>query len=298
MSNTEVEMSLPQELKDEFNDFDKHPRMRGTGGNLDYLIVAVDPKSKMRLGIKPLFATGQNGQGKPITTLGFRIRSAPIDPEEAFTHQINEEPEIGEASEKVAPNEAFELPWENYPGDKIATYRASLIRMVGLNRSAEEIRQVPMDVHELRIAGKLYNFLLEAAPAETMTVSLEELTKWLDVEVDKFVTTVRAHLGDPKANLEALEQQKESFGQHYADKKAELEKAIAEAEAEGDEVEYHPKAHYAAEFTDSDSVVSAMIAGAKPNLSVVGSDDDSEATVEDADEEAATEELEGEKPTE
>ena len=60
---------------------EKFPRMRGTQGGLDYLIIAKDPANHCQLGIKALIGMG-SVEGQSAILIGFRLRSAFIPGEQ------------------------------------------------------------------------------------------------------------------------------------------------------------------------------------------------------------------------
>ncbi len=65
------------ELVKKYQNGEEFPRMIGSGGGMDYLIVARNEKTGLQLGVKPMFGIGKV-EGKTATLVSFRLRSAYI----------------------------------------------------------------------------------------------------------------------------------------------------------------------------------------------------------------------------
>jgi len=198
-----------------FEDKEKYPRMYGTEGKMDYIVVACDEETGMQLGIKPLF--GLVDKDGPKIMAAFRMRSAAQTNVSAF----------GEASAKktVSPNKAFDFPWE-----KADYKRASLIRTIILDRTPDEANRALGDLKAIRYASKIRELIQAVVPLDKWIVSAEDFDEFVYGTAEAFFAQVAAH-SDPAARLVVLKQQKEAAEKAFAEQMKAYEDDIAAAEA-------------------------------------------------------------------
>lgn len=290
-------------LVKQYGDQEQFPRMIGTCGGMDYLIVAKDPQSGVQLGIKALIGLGAVGDDQAILC-GFRLRAAYINPHDGPNNVTSIETEGEEKPEAKMPWEVFDFPWEN-TGLSNTGYRGSLIRTLPLARTAEDAGWVLDDLDHVRFFGKLAQFLHDKVPDELFVVTEEDIKNYLIASYYPALLGMQAAHGDPKKQLEALdlawETEVKDHAAHeekYQAARKELLAKIAEMDA-GEEPTYHPKAHFGEEeLVPLEGVTSAMLKGTKPKLSIVtgaegeGSDSDQEDEAQASAFETAAEETE------
>jgi hypothetical protein len=273
------------ELVKKYQDTEAFPRMIGTEGSLDYLIIAKDPAAGLQLGIKTMIGTGEQ-DGKSAILVGFRLRSARI-PGSNVASFGDEQP-----AEKKQPHEGWAFPWEK-AGPSHTGPRASLIRTIALARSPDEAGWVFDDLDHVRFFGKVQEFLLSQVPEEQLVVTTDDITDYIKASIYPVLLMMEASTGNPIKQLEMLELQWETqvkdhaaAQEAYEAKKAQLQEQIAALEAGGAPT-YHPKAHFGDdELVPMESVAHAMLQGAKPKLIAIDgglSDDENSGTFESTD---------------
>lgn len=271
------------ELVKKYQNTDEFPRMIGSGGGMDYLIVAKDEAKGLQLGIKTLIGGGVV-EGKSSILIGFRLRSARIPGSNVAS--------IGdEAKEMSLPHEGWSFPWESVGASNTGD-RASLVRTLALARTSAEANWVFDDLDHVRFFGKVQAFLLEHVDASQLVVTTDDITNYIKASIYPVLLNMQAQSGDPVKQLEMLELQWDTMvkdhaaaKESYETKKADLLAKIAEMEA-GEAPTYHPKAHFAEdELIPMDGVANAMLSGAKPKLSAVQTGDIDNLEGEGSDEE-------------
>lgn len=277
-------------LAEKYADTERYPRMIGTGGTPDYLIIGKRPELNLQLGLKVLIGVGGNSEEAKSILVGFRLRSAVIPgfTPEAEVHSLVEgetdKPQVVQGQ----PAEGWAFPWERN-GYSATGHRAALDRLIALNRTLSDASFVYEDLEQIRFYGKVMNFLREHLPVEQWAVTEDELIEYIKVSLYEPLTAMQAAT-DPVKELELLEHnwqtKQEQFAQYetaYKEKKAELEAKIAAA-AEGGEPAYQPKAHYSDELVTAEAVSVSMLKGAKPKLAVVaGTDTEQDEAVDQSD---------------
>lgn len=259
-----------------YSDNEQFPKMIGSGGGLDYLVIARNPATGLQLGIKTLVGSGMV-EGKQAILVGFRLRSAYIPGSGGSVTSIGgDQIEASQVTDKKQPHEGFPFPWESV-GESATGDRASLVRTVALNRTPEEAKWVFDDLDHIRYFGKLQAMLHEHVPDENWIITDDDLSDYIRASIYPTILAMSAG-NDPAKKLELLEMAKQKNAEHfkqfedqYNAQKASLEAEIA-AKAEGGESAetYHPKAHFGDdELVPMDSVAHAMLKGAKPKLGVV-----------------------------
>ena len=253
-------------LVKKYQDQKQFPRMIGTGGGMDYLIVARNPDKGVQLGIKPLFGAGSTENG-PAIIVGFRLRAARIPG--ANVAQME-----GEAAASVDPWDVWDFPWEKC-GMSNTGIRASLIRSMALSRSPEDARWLFDDLDHVRFFGKVQQFLADHVPEEQFVVTTDDAADYFRASFYAPILAMQSQT-DPKAALELLDHQwetqvknHEKYQEMYEQKRKELLAQIEAAET-GEAPQYVPKAHFSDELESESGVAKAMLSGAKPKLSVVG----------------------------
>jgi hypothetical protein len=270
------------ELVKKYQDEEQYPRMIGSEGGMDYLILAKNEETGLQLGLKPMFGVG-NVQGKQTVLVSFRLRSARIPGTGGQVIAMGDAQSEGEPNSLKDPHEGWDFPWERV-GDSHTGPRASLIRTAVLARTQNEAQFVFDDLDHIRFYGKVMDFLHQHIPEEQFAVTDEDITSFLKASYYPQVLGLQASAGDPHKQLEMLElsgatqvTNHEANQEAYEKAKKELLEKIAAAE-EGTAPKYHPKAHFGEdELIPMESVVHAVLSGAKPQLSVVG-DEEAPAT--------------------
>jgi hypothetical protein len=267
------------ELVKKYEDQEQFPRMIGSEGGMDYLIVAKDEKAGLQLGIKALFGQGVRDDKQAILC-GFRLRSARIPDAKSVASVSSIAGETqAEGYEPKNPHEGWDFPWERV-GSTSTGDRASLIRTIALSRTPDEAGWVFDDLDHVRFFGKVQKFLHDRVPEEQFVVTDDDIADYLRASYYGPVLTMQAMGGDPKKQLELLEhtwetkvKNHEAHQAQYEERKAALLAKIAEMES-GEPAAYQPKAHFGEDdLIPMESVAQAMLEGAKPKLSVVSSDD-------------------------
>lgn len=256
-------------LVTKYQDNTQFPKMIGTGGGMDYLVIAKNPKTGLQLGIKTLVGQGVV-EGKTAILVGFRLRSAYIPGADMGTivGLGGETIEASEVTDKKQPHEGYPFAWENV-GNSPTGDRASLIRTVALNRTPEEAKWVYDDLDHIRFFGKLQAMLHEHVPDEQWVITDDDLSDYIRASIYPTLTGMEAQ-HDPAKMLEFLKLQKSQHS-NALDEKIKALEAQVEAKPAEDEV-YHPKAHFGDdELVPMDSVAHSMLKGAKPKLGVVAS---------------------------
>jgi hypothetical protein len=261
-------------LVEKYEDQEQFPRMIGTGGGMDYLIVAKNPEKGIQLGVKALIGKG-HVDGKKAILCGIRLRSAFIDPQNANVANFSggDEQEIGN------PAEVYPFNWESV-GQTSTGFRASLIRTLPLARGMEEAGWVLDDLDHVRFFGKLSAMLREHVPEEQFVVTDEDIKNYLIASYYPALLHMEVQYGnDPEKELELLDltwkTKVEDHDKHkaaYEERRAELLQKIAEIEKDG-APQYHPKSHFGEEeLIPLDGVATTMLKGTKPKLSLVTSE--------------------------
>lgn len=242
-----------QALVTKYADQNAYPRMIGTGGTMDYIIVAKRPDVNLQLGIKPLF--GANGHQ---TTVGLRLRSAPIPG--ATVHAFGE---TGSVSQGY-PSTGWDFPWE-----KVSEERASLVRTFTFNRSPDDIEFLWEDLKEHRFYGKVLSFLLEKVEAEHLEVASEEIGEFFNACLFPAVLATQAQ-SDPEAGLMLVDAQQDIVAGQLSAKKAELEAKLKTGakKTKKDKV-YEPVAASASLGTEA-NVSAMLLQGLSPDLNANG----------------------------
>ena len=226
------------------------PRMFGTEGKMNYIILAKRPELNLQLGIRPLLTIG-----KSKTSVGFRLRSAHIPSGDVVPLLT------GQAVQQGFPASGWAYPWE-----KVSSERASLVRMFTFERPADQIKFIWEDLSVHRFFGKLNSFLLECAPAEQWQITPEELKEWMLAGFFPTVQKVQSQF-DPKF---AFELTKKAGEEHQAALNAKLatlqDKMDAAAGSGIGDDEYVPGKLETEEFVDPKSTAAMMLGKVKPVL--------------------------------
>jgi hypothetical protein len=184
---------MPNETQNEkFKDDEKFPKMIGTDGNYDYLKIASNPEKGLQLGLKVLW-TAVNQNGQPRLAVGFRLRAA----------RIPQDPQSGD------PPTGWAFPWE-----QVDSQRASLVRLLVLERSPEEAVGMLEDLKAIRYGYKVRQFLQEHADVEGWTVAPDDLDDYLMTMIEEGVMALMANF-DPRARLKLLHAKKVEFDAWY-----------------------------------------------------------------------------------
>lgn len=240
-----------QNLIGKYSNKEVFPRMFGTEGKMNYIILAKRPEVNLQLGIRPLLTIG-----KSKTSVGFRLRSAPIPAGDVVPLLGN-----GQSVQQGFPSTGWAYPWE-----KVSSERASLVRMFSFERPAEQIKFIWEDLSVHRFFGKLNSFLLECAPPEQWQITPEELKEWMLAGFYPTVAQIQAQF-DPKFQLEMIKTQSQKQAEEAALKIADLENAIDQAAGSGvGEDEYVPGKLDTEEFIDPKSTAAVMLGKVKPVL--------------------------------
>jgi hypothetical protein len=276
----ENEMQDMTALVKKYEDEETFPRMIGTSGGMDYLIIAKDPVNGVQIGIKPLVAVG-SVEGNNALIFGFRLRAAYIPDAEPTDNVVTLQPSDGAApkaddTEKLQPQVVYPFEWENI-GHTGTGYRASLNRSVAFNRTPEDAEWAFQDMDHTRFFGKLAALLHSNIPDAQWVVTDEDVKGYMTASYYPFVLMLEA-ASNPQKALELLDLRWETKVKDHAAHQEQYEKMRAElvekiaAVAKGDEPTYHPKAHYAdADFQPMDGTIQGMLKGAKPKMAVVES---------------------------
>ena len=240
-------------LKAKFENTDEFPRMYGTQGGLDYIILAKRPDVNLQLGIKPLISIGTDK-----TSVGFRLRSAPI-PGTVVDMSVPLLPGADTAGQVIQgyPATGWSFPWE-----KSSDERASLVRMFTYDRGASEIAFLWQDMKAHRFYGKLTAFLMEKVEADHLQVTPEDLNGFFQAILCDPVFKVASKY-DPALKAEHLKMQ----GQAALAEAEALEKWLAENPTKT-MADYKPVAA-SAEFQSAESVAEQMLQGVKPDLQLI-----------------------------
>ncbi len=146
------------------------PRMIGTMGGMDYLILAKRPEVNLQLGLKPLVTINSNS-----CQIGFRLRSAPI-PNTAVDMEVPllpGQPGSGMVTQGY-PSTGWAFPWE-----KVSEERASLVRMFTYHRPASQIKHIFKDLKQHRFYGKVTSFLMEQIDPNTLEQTPENMHEFI-----------------------------------------------------------------------------------------------------------------------
>lgn len=262
-----------------FADAEQYPKMIGSQGGMDYLVIARNPETGLQLGIKTLFTQGIL-EGKQAMLVGFRLRCAYIPGSGGSVHGITgDEINASQVTDKKEPHEGWAFAWEQVGGSNTGD-RASLVRTVALNRTPDEAKWIYDDLDHIRYFGKLQAMLHEQVSDEHWLITDDDLTDFIKASIYPSILSMAAAT-DPAEQLKLLElkmikhkEHSAHFEQQYEAQKAILQAQI-DAKAESGEIEtYQPKAHFAEEeLVPMDSVAHHMLKGAKPKLGVVGGTD-------------------------
>jgi hypothetical protein len=276
-------------LVKQYGDAEQFPRMVGTEGGMDYLIVAKNPEKGVQLGIKALFGQG-SVEGVSAILVGFRLRAALI-PGSNVTSLDEQEPQGSEY-----PWDVYDFPWEA-TGMSHTGYRGSLVRTLPLARNMNDAGFILDDLDHVRFFGKLLQFLHDKVPEEQFVVTDDDVKNYLLAAYYPAILALEAASGDPRKQLEALDLAWETKVKNHAEHQANYEKARAEllekiaALDAAEPPTYHPKAHFGdEELISLDSVAVTMLKGTKPKLSIVdpnegeGSDEPEKSAFESTDE--------------
>lgn len=147
-----------------------HTMMKGTGGAMDYLLVAM--KGEIGLGLKPnMIAPGK----KPGTTyVGARIRSAVVPEQDRPKSEDN-------VVSLAFKNLTLEEAWPGVTWEKIDTARASTQIGMFLRGTPEENPQMLLDeLADRKLATKMADYLIELVGEGNLLVDREVLIDWID----------------------------------------------------------------------------------------------------------------------
>lgn len=214
-------------LQEKYADQSQFPRMIGTMGGWDYIILAKRPEVNLQLGIKPLIMIGTNQ-----CQIGFRLRSAPIPGTVGLNMDVPLLPGADGDPQKATqgyPSTGWAFPWE-----KVSEERASLVRFFTYQRQASQIKHLFKDMKQHRFYGKVTSFLMEQVDGMQLQVTPDEIHEWFQAIFSESVIKVAMH-HDPSLNAQNL---LDESAQQHAESKA-LEAIGAEPDPEADP-DYQP----------------------------------------------------------
>lgn len=199
----------------------KHTMMRGTGGQLDYLMIA--RQDGVGLGIKPN-VIGE-GQAPNTTYVGIRLRSAPMEGKRPS------KPEDG----NVVPFTplALDTAWDGIEWEKVDNLRASTQLGVFLQGTLANDTEVLLEeMSDSKLSKKMADYVLSLVNPDFLCVTPEDVIEWLELTYSQAAAHVSKAIEDKKAIVATI-----SSNIGVVGTQSELMKKMYNKNASGDEVD-------------------------------------------------------------
>lgn len=186
--------------------------MKGTEGNLDYIVIAKQPEKGLQLGLKVLWGLAEK-DGSTKVVVGLRLREARIP-------EVVPMGEFSKVTEPKDPGQGWSFDWE-----RVNHKRASLIRVLMMERGPDEIQLLMADLKSIRFGYKALAFVQAKSLPEQWVLNVDQLNDYIIGALAEGINQAAAAV-DPVAKLEFLNTQKTKFDTWFDQQVAETQKAI------------------------------------------------------------------------
>lgn len=196
----------------------KFKLMKGTEGTFKYLVVAEN--GSVGLGVRPLVYPMKDKNGDPGVYIGARIRAASVTGETLSETDVNlSDFAVDDISalfgdmDMLAKSNAnpFSKAFGDFDFKKHSSKRASTMVGAVISRAPWQADEIPDIMKEVRLAGKMRDFVMSRLPDKTAIVAPEDLRAWyaakVQQEIDRMIKAYAKNKAkqDPKTQIEYVD---------------------------------------------------------------------------------------------